>query len=156
MTITRPRVLTAVIPALNEEGAIGSTISRCLSARETIKRIAGLDDIEIIVVSDGSTDGTVGIAQSFEEVKVIVFEKNRGYGAAIKEGFRQGTGSLVGFIDADGTYDPEYFAEMCRVVVEEDADLALGSRLGPSSKMPRIRKLGNRIFALMLGLLCGR
>jgi glycosyltransferase involved in cell wall biosynthesis len=127
-----------------------------LSARETIKRVAGLDDVEIIVVSDGSTDRTVEIAQGFDEVKVIVFEKNKGYGAAIKEGFRQGKGSLVGFIDADGTCDPEYFAEMCRVIVEEDADLALGSRLGPTSKMPRIRKLGNRIFALLLGLLCGR
>jgi glycosyltransferase involved in cell wall biosynthesis len=153
--MTRPRILTAVIPALNEEEAIGSTIVRCLSAREMIKRVAGLDDVEIIVVSDGSTDRTVEIAQGFDEVKVIVFEKNRGYGAAIKEGFRQGKGSLVGFIDADGTCDPEYFAEMCRSVVE-DADLALGSRLGPTSKMPRIRKLGNRIFALMLGLLCGR
>ena len=156
MTITRPRILTAVIPALNEEEAIGSTISRCLNARETIKRVAGLDDVEIVVVSDGSTDRTVEIAQGFDEIKVIVFEKNRGYGAAIKEGFRQGKGSLVGFIDADGTCDPEYFAEMCRVVVEEEADLVLGSRLGPSSKMPRIRKLGNRIFALILGLLCGR
>jgi glycosyltransferase involved in cell wall biosynthesis len=154
--VTTPRVLTAVIPALNEEEAIGSTITRCLDAREMIKHAASLDDVEIIVVSDGSTDRTVEIARGFDEIKVIVFEKNKGYGAAIKEGFRQGKGSLVGFIDADGTCDPEYFAEMCRVIVEEDADLALGSRLGPSSKMPRIRKLGNRIFALMLGFLCGR
>jgi glycosyltransferase involved in cell wall biosynthesis len=156
MPITRPRSLTVVIPALNEEDAIGSTISRCLAAREKIKLVAGLDDVEIIVVSDGSTDRTVEIARSFDEVMVIVFEKNKGYGAAIKEGFRRGRGSLVSFIDADGTCDPLYFAEMCRVAVEEDADLVLGSRLGPSSKMPRIRKLGNRIFALMLGLLCGR
>jgi glycosyltransferase involved in cell wall biosynthesis len=115
-----------------------------------------LDDVEIIVVSDGSTDRTVEIARSSDETKVIVFEQNRGYGAAIKEGFRQGSGSLVGFIDADGTCDPEYFAEMYRVVVEEEADLVLSARLGPSSKMPRVRKLGNRMFALMLGFLCGR
>ena len=82
---------------------------------------------------------------------MIVFEQNRGYGAAIKEGFRQGRGSLVGFIDADGTCDPRYFAEMCRVALEEEADIVLGSRMGPDSKMPSVRKLGNRLYALLLG-----
>jgi glycosyltransferase involved in cell wall biosynthesis len=148
--------LTIVIPALNEEQAIGGTITRCLAAREEIKDAAGLDDVEIIVVSDGSTDRTVEIAQSFEEVEVVVFEKNRGYGAAIKEGWRRGKGSLVGFLDADGTCDPIYFAEMCRVAVDERAEVVLGSRLGPDSKMPKIRRLGNRIYAFLLGLLCGR
>jgi len=65
--------LTIVIPALNEEAAIGATISRCLEARDGISHSAGLDGVEIIVVSDGSTDRTVEIAQSFEDVKVIVF-----------------------------------------------------------------------------------
>lgn len=98
--------LTIVIPTLNEEGAIGGTITRCQAASETIMKASGLSDIEIIVVSDGSTDGTVEIARSFDGVKVIVFEENRGYGAAIKEGFRLGRGALVGFIDADGTVTP--------------------------------------------------
>ena len=87
---------------------------------------------------------------------MIVFEKNRGYGAAIKEGWRQGRGTLLGFIDADGTCDPVYFAEMCRAAIDEDADVVLGSGLGPDSRMPRIRRIGNQIFALLLGFLCGR
>jgi glycosyltransferase involved in cell wall biosynthesis len=152
----RPTTLTIVIPALNEEGAIAGTITRCLQAREQIKREAGLDDVEIIVVSDGSTDRTVEIARGFNEVEVIVFERNRGYGAAIKEGFGRGKGTLVSFLDADGTCDPCYFAAMCRVAIEEEADVVLGSRMGPDSKMPRIRKLGNRLYAILLGLLCGR
>ena len=49
-----------------------------------------------------------------------MFEQNRGYGAAIKEGFRQGTGKLVGFLDADGTCDPRYFAEMSRVALDKE------------------------------------
>ena len=147
--------LTIVIPALNEEGAIGQTIARCLEARPHIERHGGVTEVEIVVVSDGSTDRTVEIARSFEEVRVIVFEKNRGYGAAIKEGWRQGKGTLLGFLDADGTCDPNYFAEMCRLVGQENADVVLGSRLGPESKMPPIRRLGNRIYALLLGLLCG-
>ena len=117
---------------------------------------AGLAAVEVIVVSDGSTDRTVEIAQGFDEVKVIVFEKNRGYGAAIKEGWRQGTGNLVGFLDADGTCNPQYFGEMCRLCAEESADVTLGSRLGPESQMPRVRRIGNRIYAFMLGFLCGR
>ena len=124
------RTLTVVIPALNEEEAIASTLRRCLAAREEIKRIAGLSAIEIIVVSDGSTDRTAEIARGFDEVEVIVFEKNRGYGAAIKEGFRRGRGALLGFLDAVGTCDPRYFAEMCRVASEDQAEIVLGSRMG--------------------------
>jgi glycosyltransferase involved in cell wall biosynthesis len=156
MSIKNREVLTIVIPALNEEGAIAGTITRCLAARALIRSEAGLADVEIIVVSDGSTDRTVEIARQFDEVQVIVFEKNRGYGAAIKEGFRRGRGSLVGFIDADGTCDPSYFGEMCRTAIQDETDVVLGSRMGPGSKMPRIRRLGNRLYAILLGILCGR
>lgn len=148
--------LSIVVPAFNEEGAIGKTISACLNAREAIKKTAGLADVEIIVVSDGSTDCTAEIARSFQEVTVIVFEKNRGYGAAIKEGWKQSGGTWLAFLDADGTCDPSCFAEMCRIAVEESADVVLGSRLGPESKMPKTRRLGNHIFSFLLGLLCGQ
>lgn len=148
--------LTIVIPALNEEDAIGATIERCLDSREEISHQAGLDGVEIIVVSDGSTDRTAEIAQSYEDVQVIVFEKNQGYGAAIKEGWRLGRGDLVGFLDADGTCDPRFFASLCRTALDENADVTLGSRLGADSQMPAIRRAGNRIFAFLLGLLCGQ
>lgn len=148
--------LTIVIPALNEEEAVGGTIQRCLDARDEIKRAAGLADVHVVVVSDGSTDRTVEIAQGFDEIQVVVFEENQGYGAAIKEGFRQTDDELVGFLDADGTCDPRYFADLCSAVVKDGADVALGSRLGKDSKMPPVRRLGNRIFALLLGLFCGR
>jgi glycosyltransferase involved in cell wall biosynthesis len=152
--------LTLVIPALNEETAIAGTVSRCVAARDEIAAAAGLDDIEIIVVSDGSTDRTAEIAREIakkvSEVRVIEFEKNRGYGAAIKEGWRCGKGELLGFLDADGTCDPGYFAPMCRAAITEHADVVLGSRLGPDSRMPRIRRAGNQMYALILGFLCGR
>ena len=148
--------LTIVIPALNEEEAIAGTISRCLEARREIATAAGLDSVEVIVVSDGSTDRTAEIASSFSDVKVIVFERNRGYGAAIMEGFRQGSGTLVGFLDADGTCDPRYFAAMCRLALDERFDVVLGSRMGPESKMPKVRRVGNRLYAALLGFLSGR
>ena len=116
--------LTIVIPALNEENAIGDTIFRCLAAQDSIMDAAGLFQVEIVVVSDGSTDRTAEIAKTFEDVKVVIFKKHRGYGAAIKEGWRQGSGDLLGFLDADGTCDPIYFGEMCRVAIQESADNA--------------------------------
>ncbi len=81
--------------------------------------------------------------------------KNQGYGAAVKEGWRHGTGTLLGFLDADGTCDPQYLGEMCRLSIEVTADVALGSRLGLETQMPRVRRIGNRIYACLLGFLCG-
>src|SRR5688572_18705344 len=143
--------LTIVIPALNEEDAIGRTIARCLQVRQEIASVAGLDEIEIVVVSDGSTDRTAEIARGFSDVRVIVFPENRGYGAAIKEGWRAGKGNLLAFLDADGTCDPVHFGRMCHAAINERADVVLGSRLGPDSQMPGIRRVGNRIYALLLG-----
>ncbi len=70
--------LTVVIPALNEENAIGQTIRRCLEQRQEIMATAGLAAVEVVVVSDGSTDRTVEIARSFEDVTVVVFDKESG------------------------------------------------------------------------------
>jgi glycosyltransferase involved in cell wall biosynthesis len=150
-----------VIPALNEEQAIGDTVQRCLEAREHICASGGIGRIQIVVVSDGSTDRTPDIAQTFVErdpdVRLVIFEKNRGYGAAIKEGFRTGeAGELVGFLDADGTCDPRFFAELCREIQLHRADVALGDRMMPGNAMPRLRRVGNRIFAFLLGFLSGQ
>lgn len=148
--------LTIVVPALNEEEAIGATVARCLAARDEIKQTAGLAFVEIIVVSDGSTDRTAEIARGFEEIELVVFAQNRGYGAAIKEGWKRGRGDWLGFLDADGTCDPIHFGRMCRLGTEQSADIVLGSRLGPDSQMPKLRRFGNRVYALLLSLLCGR
>jgi glycosyltransferase involved in cell wall biosynthesis len=148
--------LTIVLPALNEELAIGSTIERMLAAREHIISTSPIKEVEVIVVSDGSTDRTAEIASSFREVRVIVFEQNRGYGAAIKKGFAEGSGEIVGFLDADGTCDPKFFAHLCDALTRERADVAIGSRMGPESRMPKIRRLGNRIYALILSALSNK
>ena len=148
--------LTIVIPAYNEQDAIASTIERCLAARETIVRRSPVDDVEIIVVSDGSTDRTVEIASGYDQIQLVIFEKNRGYGAAIKRGFSEGTGDLVSFLDADGTCDPNFFVTLCTDLCDQNADVAIGSRLGPESRMPPIRRLGNRIYAVILSALSNR
>jgi len=146
-------VLSIVIPALNEEAAIGATIERCLAARELIVAESPVSDVEVIVVSDGSIDRTEVIARRYEAVTVLGFDRNRGYGAAIKSGFAAARGDWVGFLDADGTCDPAFFANLCRALDAQRADVALGSRMGPGSEMPLLRAVGNALFAGILGVL---
>lgn len=145
--------LTIVIPALDEVDAIGETIQRCLDARAHIVSRGGASGVDVIVVSDGSTDGTAEVAHGFPDVEVIEFAENRGYGAAIKAGIRRASGDLVGFLDADGTCDPAFFAELCHAVHLGGADIALGSRMSKDSHMPKVRAVGNRLYALILSVL---
>lgn len=151
-TDTSPGVdtLSIIIPAYNEEGAIASIIERTLAARSRIQDEAGIAAVEVIVVSDGSTDRTAEIAGGYPEVRLVAFEKNRGYGSAIKAGFEQASGSLLSFLDADGTCDPLFFITLCQHVRSSGADVVIGSRLGPNSEMPAVRRLGNLLFAGLL------
>lgn len=148
-----PGQLTIVIPALNEEQSIASTVERCLEAAPGIRAKCGIDAVAVVVVSDGSTDRTAEIARGFEpRIRVVVFEKNRGYGAAIKEGWRAAGGDYLAFLDADGTCDPNHFVPMC-AKAREGVDVVLGNRMHAGSKMPAIRRFGNRLFAGLLGYL---
>ncbi|NIW44568.1 MAG: glycosyltransferase, partial [Gammaproteobacteria bacterium] len=109
-------------------------------------------DLELIVVDDGSSDRTAEIAESITGVRLIQHTKNKGYGGALKTGFVSAKGELIGFLDADGTYPPEYFPKLC-VAAMDGADLVIGSRrAGEKSHMPITRRLGNFIFANLLTL----
>ncbi len=146
-------VLSIVIPAYNEEHGIAQIIERTLSIRSRLREV-GVEDMELIVVDDGSRDNTTAIAARYPEVRLIRHVTNKGYGAALKTGFSHARGDLLGFLDADGTYPPEYFPDLCRVALEENADLVIGSRMaGAESEMPLVRRVGNVIFATLVSLL---
>ena len=148
-------VLSVVIPAWNEEGGIAEIIERVLAIRGDLVDV-NVDDLELIVVDDGSSDETAIIAESYPDVLLIRQPVNRGYGAALKTGFSQARGNLLGFLDADGTYPPEHFPNLCRVALNEGADLVIGSRMsGSDSEMPLVRRIGNFIFANLVSLLGG-
>ena len=151
-------VLSIVIPAFNEESAIGEILERVLRERERmLSAVAWLEDVEVIVVDDGSEDRTKEIARHYAGVVVVEHERNRGYGAALKTGFEAARGELIGFLDADGTYPPEMFARLCEVLRDEEADIVLGSRLaGEVSEMPVQRKVGNIFFAKLLSWIVDR
>lgn len=145
--------LSVVIPALNEEGGIADIVQRVRSVESALKRV-GIERLEILVVDDGSRDRTAEIAGSFPDVHVERHPRNRGYGAAIKTGFAQAEGDLVAFLDADGTYPPESFADLCQILLEEDADVVVGSRRsGGASEMPLVRQVGNFVWSNLVSLI---
>lgn len=147
--------LSVVIPAFNEERGIARVIERVLALRAVLAR-AGLPGLEVIVVDDGSHDRTVEIVRRFPEVLLTRHPENRGYGAALKTGLSRANGDLVAFLDADETYPPESFPRLCRAALD-GADVVIGSRMsGADSKMPWVRRQGNRGFAGLITLLSGQ
>lgn len=148
--------LSVVIPALNEEDGIADIIERVLAVKQPLAE-AGVGELELIIVDDGSQDRTPEIVAGYPEVVLVRHPVNQGYGAAIKTGFRQAKGNLLAFLDADGTYPPESYPNLCRPIVEGRADVVVGSRMtGADSEMPLVRRIGNTIFAGLVSVISNR
>ncbi len=147
--------LSIVIPAYNEESGIADIVQRVLRVKDALSEV-GVSRFELLVVDDGSSDRTAEItaqlARSNPGLRLIQHPRNKGYGAALKTGFGRAEGELIGFLDADGTYPPEYFPQLCTVAMN-GADLVIGSRMaGAESQMPLTRRVGNFFFATLLSL----
>ncbi len=145
--------LSVVIPAYNERDSITEIAERVLATRPALTA-SGVQALEVIVVDDGSQDGTAEIVAGHPDIRLIRHPANCGYGAALKTGFRHACGELLAFLDADGTYPPEYLPHLCRPILRQEADLVIGSRMaGAESRMPLMRRLGNSLFAALVSLL---
>jgi glycosyltransferase involved in cell wall biosynthesis len=146
--------LSVVIPAYNEEEGIAAIVERVLAIGPALNHV-GVDALECIVVDDGSSDRTAAVVESYLPRVRLIRQPNKGYGGALKTGFCAARGELLGFLDADSTYPPEYFPEMCKLALG-GADLVIGSRMGgTNSEMPLVRRIGNTIFAMLLSLVAG-
>jgi len=142
--------LSVVMPVYNERETVLAIIDKVLA----------LDFVrELLVVDDGSTDGTREILRgaSFDErVKLLFHDRNRGKGAALRTGFAETKGEIVAIQDADLEYDPREFAEMIRPILDGVADVVYGSRLS-GGKPQRVHlfwhKLGNGFLTFVTDLL---
>lgn len=119
--------LSLIIPVYNEEGTILETVREAYHALSD-----ALSSFEIIVVNDGSTDGTSMILQriSLPNLKIIHHVKNRGNGAAIMTGLAQAQGVIVATMDGDGTYNPTDIPKLLTAMNRQKADMAVGVRQG--------------------------
>ena len=127
---------SVVIPCYNEEGAILDTIA-------AIRRDLTGHAYELVVVDDGSTDGTGQLLQQAVDADpslcVLTHADNQGYGASLKTGIRHARSDLIVITDADGTYPNERIPDLVRLA--ERADMVVGARTAPNAQYPFLRKI---------------
>lgn len=126
-------LVSIVIPAYNETEAIGPTLEQ-IQAVMVDARLEG----EIIVVDDGSTDGTADEAARHPQVRLIRHPQNKGYGAALKTGIRQARHDTIVILDADGTYPSEMIPRLAAEIGPHD--MAVGARTGAEVHVPLVRR----------------
>jgi glycosyltransferase involved in cell wall biosynthesis len=145
--LTNP-VLSVVMPVFNERATIEEMIDRVLAVPLRT---------ELIVVDDGSTDGTRELLQELHERRrftLVLQERNQGKGAALRRGFERVTGDLVVVQDADLEYSPEEFPELIELICQGRADVVYGSRfLGRHRVFMFSHYLGNRLLTLVTNVL---
>lgn len=142
--------LSIIMPAYNEVATIKKAIDRVMEVDLPVEK-------ELIVVDDGSTDGTRDILEQIEDlkVKVIYHEKNLGKGGALKTGFNNVTGDIVIIQDADLEYDPSDYIHLINPILNNHADVVYGSRFlsGPHRVLLFWHFMGNKLITFTANIL---
>jgi glycosyltransferase involved in cell wall biosynthesis len=141
--------LSIIMPVYNERDTLEEIVRQVLDT--------GLVH-EIVMVDDGSTDGSREIMKQWEDddtVRVILQEKNRGKGSAVRAGFEAATGDIYLIQDADLEYDPRDYKDLIRPIEENRADVVYGSRFmgKPARKMYFWHRLGNFLLTMLTNVL---
>jgi len=141
--------LSVIIPVYNERSTLEPSVRAVLDV--------GLAD-EILIVDDGSTDGTRDLYPAVEQlgdnIRVILHDKNQGKGAAVRTGFAQATGDIFLIQDADLEYDPRDYPALLRPIIEGRAAVVYGSRFrgGPTKTMFFWHMVGNKVLTLVTNI----
>ena len=138
--------LSIVVPVLNEEATLRSILERVNAVELPLEK-------EIIVVDDGSTDGTPAIAEEMAAklpIRVVRHPRNRGKGAAVRTGLEHVTGDFVLIQDADLEYDPAEYPKLLQPLIDGVADAVYGARFlgGPHRVLYFWHYVGNRCLTL--------
>ncbi len=147
MSARGPR-LSIVIPVYNERATI----------EEVLKRVQAVPlDKEIVVVDDGSTDGTGELLRGLHDpgIRLFVQTPNRGKGAALRRGFAEARGTIVIVQDADLEYDPADYARLLEPIERGVADVVYGSRFlgGPHRVLLFWHSVGNHLLSMLSNML---
>ena len=138
--------VSVVVPVYNEVATIKEIVARVQAV--TLEK-------DIIIVDDGSTDGTreqlEQISQSYDNLRVIYHDRNQGKGAALRTGFEMVTGDIVIIQDADLEYDPREYPVLLEPILDGRADVVYGSRFlgGPHRVLFFWHYVGNRFLTLL-------
>ena len=149
------QLLIVALPALNEAATIGDVISRIPDS------ITGIDEIQVIVIDDGSDDATSAIAKA-NGAKVIRHIERRGVGAAFQTAVKyavQNQASFLATLDSDGQFSPEDLPTLLEPVTNGDAEFSSASRFKDPEMvpdMPWIKKWGNRKISQLISQLTGQ
>lgn len=149
------RKLSVIMPAYNEESCIFETVQETI---KTLQESLNLD-YEIIVVDDGSNDGTYQvlrkIAQKSDKVKIVKLNSQHGKGFALKQGFESVRGDLVSFLDADLDLHPRQLGSFLKIMERTESDVVIGSKRHPESRSnyPKRRRILSFFYHLMVRLL---
>ncbi|HEX6310947.1 MAG TPA: glycosyltransferase family 2 protein [Acidimicrobiia bacterium] len=143
------RKLSVIVPVFNERNTVVEIVRRMRAVELPVDR-------EIVLVDDGSDDGTNAVlAQLLDStVRVVVHPKNKGKGAAVRTGLENVTGDLVVIQDADLEYDPEDWPKLLAPMLNGKARVVYGSRFtGERRNMLFLHWLGNRFLSLVTNVL---
>ena len=145
----RFRKLSVIVPVYDERNTVVEIVRRMRAVELPV-------DLEIVVVDDGSTDGTRDVLRQLGDstVHVVLHERNQGKGAAIRTGLAHVTGDLVLVQDADLEYDPEDWPKLLNPIMRGKARVVYGSRFtGERRNMLFLHWIGNRFLSLVTNVL---
>lgn len=144
--------LSLVIPIYNEKESAPGLYDRLAALQEQISA-----PVEIILVDDGSDDGTTEILAGLAapNLKVLRHQHNRGYGASLKSGVRAASHPWVAICDADGTYPLDRLPELFGRATSLDLDMVIGARTGAKVHIPWLRRLPKWLLGKLAGWLSG-